>query len=82
MGVHTGTAFVGALGSENGTTDITVLGDAANIAARLSTEAGVGEVLISDPAFLAADLQIGELEKRNLTLRGKSEPLVVWVLSG
>lgn len=82
VGVHTGTAFVGALGSENGTTDITVLGDAANVAARLSTEAGVGEVLISDPAFLAADLQIGELEKRSLTLRGKSEPLVVWVLSG
>lgn len=82
VGVHTGTAFVGALGSEQGTTDITVLGDAANIAARLSTEAGVGEVLISEPAFTAADIQFGDLEKRTLTLKGRSEPLVVWVLPG
>jgi adenylate cyclase len=34
-GVHTGTAFVGAMGSEAGTVDITVLGDVANTAARL-----------------------------------------------
>ncbi len=82
VGVHTGTAFVGSLGSEQGTTDITVLGDAANIAARLSTEAGVGEVLISEPAFTAADIQLGDLEKRTLNLKGRSEPMVVWVLPG
>ncbi|MGB3702929.1 MAG: adenylate/guanylate cyclase domain-containing protein [Anaerolineales bacterium] len=79
-GVHTGTAFVGSLGSEEGTTDITVLGDAANIAARLSTNAGVGEILISEPAFSAAAIQLGDLEKRNLSLKGRSEPLLVWVL--
>jgi adenylate cyclase len=82
VGVHTGTAFVGSLGSEQGTTDITVLGDAANIAARLSTEAGVGEVLISEPAFSAAEIQLGDLEKRTLNLKGRSEPMVVWVLPG
>jgi adenylate cyclase len=82
VGVHTGTAFVGSLGSEQGTTDITVLGDAANIAARLSTEAGVGEVLISEPAFSAAEIQLGDLEKRTLNLKGRREPMVVWVLSG
>ncbi len=82
VGVHTGTAFVGSLGSEQGTTDITVLGDTANIAARLSTEAGVGEVLISDPAFSAAEIQLGDLEKRTLNLKGRSEPMVVWVLPG
>jgi len=82
VGVHTGTAFVGSLGSEQGTTDITVLGDTANIAARLSTEAGVGEVLISEPAFAAAEIQLGDLEKRTLNLKGRSEPMVVWVLPG
>jgi adenylate cyclase len=82
VGVHTGTAFVGSLGSEQGTTDITVLGDAANIAARLSTKAGVGEVLISEPAFSAAEMQLGDLEKRTLNLKGRSEPMVVWVLPG
>ena len=80
VGVHTGTAYVGSLGSEQGTTDITVLGDTANIAARLSTKAGVGEILISEPAFSTANIAFGDLEKRNLVLKGKSEPLPVWVL--
>jgi adenylate cyclase len=79
-GVHTGTAFVGALGSEGSTTDITVLGDAANIAARLSTSAGVGEILISESAFKAAGLEIDNLEMRSLELKGKSEPLNAYVL--
>lgn len=80
VGVHTGTAFVGSLGSEQGTSDITVLGDSANIAARLSTEAGVGEVLISAPAYTAADIHLDNLDKRTLTLKGRNEPLQVWVL--
>ena len=80
--MHTGTAFVGALGSDHGTTDITVLGDTANIAARLSSQAGVGEVLISDSAFKAADVQLGDVEKRTISLKGRNEPLLVWVLPG
>jgi adenylate cyclase len=80
VGVHTGTAFVGSLGSEQGTTDITVLGDAANIAARLSTNAGVGEILISDAAYSAAGIDLGGLKNRELELKGKSEPLLVWVM--
>jgi adenylate cyclase len=80
VGVHTGTAFVGSLGSEQGTTDITVLGDAANIAARLSTNAGVGEILVSDAAYSSAGLDLGKLEKRELELKGKIEPFPVWVI--
>ncbi len=80
VGVHTGTAFVGSLGSEHGTTDITVLGDAANIAARLSTNAGIGEILISEPAFSSAGVELDDLEERVLELKGKSEPLNVWVI--
>ena len=81
VGVHTGTAFVGSLGSEQGTTDITVLGDAANIAARLSTKAGVGEILVSDAAYSSAGLDLGELDQRQLELKGKSEPFLAWVIS-
>lgn len=80
VGVHTGTAFVGSLGSEQGTTDITVLGDAANIAARFSTNAGIGEILISEPAFSSAGVELGDLEKREIELKGKSEPLTAWVI--
>jgi adenylate cyclase len=80
VGVHTGTAFVGSLGSEQGTTDITVLGDAANIAARLSTNAGIGEILISESAYSAAGVELGGLEKRVLELKGKTKSLLVWVV--
>jgi adenylate cyclase len=81
VGVHTGTAFVGSVGSEEGTYDITVLGDTANTAARLSSLARQGEILITDAAFSSAGINLGELEIRQLELKGKSQPLLVHVLS-
>ncbi|MGB3716398.1 MAG: adenylate/guanylate cyclase domain-containing protein [Candidatus Promineifilaceae bacterium] len=80
-GVHTGTAFVGAMGSEEGTIDITVLGDVANTAARLSGSANQGEILITEAAYNAAGLQEGDLEKRILELKGKGNPVPVYVLT-
>ena len=80
VGVHTGRAFVGALGSEDGTIDITVLGDAANTAARLSTNAGIGEILVSEPAVKAAGLETYDLVQREIELKGKSESLTTWVI--
>lgn len=80
-GVHTGTAFVGSIRSGEGTADITVLGDAPNTAARLSTSAGRGEILISEAATVAAGLPIDNLEKRALDLKGKTEPVSVYVLT-
>ena len=45
-GVHTGEAFVGAIGSAD-KIDFTALGDTVNIAARLGEVAGPGELLVS-----------------------------------
>ena len=81
VGIHTGTAFVGVVGGEEGTPqDFTALGDNVNIAARLASQAGAGEVLISDAAYTAAGLNLGDLEYRRLELKGKSEPMGVRVL--
>ena len=80
-GVHTGTAYVGAVGVSHGSTDITVLGDAANTAARLSSSARQGEILISDDSFAAAQSPFENLEQRQLKLKGKSEPVPVRVLT-
>lgn len=80
VGVHTGVAFVGSVGSADGTSDITVLGDAPNTAARLSSSAGIGEILISEAALNASGLELSTLEKRQLTLKGKSQPVEVHVL--
>lgn len=81
VGVHTGLAFVGSMVSSEGTTDITVLGDTANTAARLSSVAKVGEILVSASACEAANLSIDDAYRRELELKGKSEPLTVYVLS-
>ena len=80
IGVHTGLAFVGVVGDESSTADFTALGDNVNITARLASEAGPGEILISDTAFFAASLNLGELEQRQLELKGKTEPIGVHVL--
>jgi class 3 adenylate cyclase len=59
---------------------ITVLGDAANTAARLASAAGPGEILLSDATLAAAGLESAEIEKRDLELKGKAEPFAVRVL--
>ena len=81
VGVHTGTAFVGAVGSKEGTMDITVLGDVPNTAARLSSSAAKGEILISECAYESAGKSPADLEKRILELKGKKEPVPVYVLT-
>jgi adenylate cyclase len=74
-GVHVGTAFFGAVGSAVGVTDITALGDAVNTAARLASEAGPGEILLSQETIASAGLDPEGLAQRQLELKGKSEAL-------
>lgn len=80
-GVHTGTAYVGAVGSSDSVSDITVLGDAANTTARLASQAGPGEVLVSEEACRLAKLSSAQWEPRTLQLKGRSEPVVVRVVN-
>jgi adenylate cyclase len=80
VGIHTGPAFVGVVGEETSAMDFTALGDNVNIAARLASEAGPGEILISEASFSAAHLQIEIMERRELELKGKSEPISVYVV--
>jgi adenylate cyclase len=80
IGVHTGQAFVGVVGGEDTTADFTALGDNVNITARLASEAGPGEILISEASYAAANLNREDLERRQLELKGKSEPIGVRIL--
>jgi adenylate cyclase len=81
IGVHTGLAFVGVVGGEDeGPTDFTALGDNVNITARLASQASPGEVLISDAAYTAADVNLGNLERQQIELKGKREATDVRVL--
>jgi adenylate cyclase len=80
VGVHTGIAFVGAVGSSDSVSTISALGDAVNTAARLASEAGSGEALASDEAARAAGLDLSRLPSRRLQLKGRSEAIDVRVL--
>ena len=79
VGVTSGISFVGAVGSEE-KVDVTAMGDNVNIAARLASAAGAGELLVTVEAAQAAGLPDGDLEHRSLALKGKSEPTEVVVL--
>ncbi len=79
IGIHTGNAYVSLVGSEGGVGDLTALGDSMNITARLASQAGAGEILVSESAYSQAALE-PNLEKRSLELKGRSEPVTVHVL--
>lgn len=68
-GVHTGMAWIGAVG-DGAHTEITALGDTVNTTARLASTAVAGEVLVTIEAATAAGLDPG-LERRSLDLKGK-----------
>jgi adenylate cyclase len=80
-GVHMGKAFVGIVGQDE-SSDFTALGDPVNIAARLASAAGAGELLVSSAAASAAGLDTTPLERRALELRGRDEKVDAWVAAG
>jgi adenylate cyclase len=80
IGVHTGPAFVGVVGGDESPADFTALGDHVNIAARLASQAGAGEILISEASYSASAMVLKDLEHRQLGLKGKSEPIRVRIL--
>jgi adenylate cyclase len=79
-GVHTGVAYVGSVGSDSTVADFTALGDPVNVTARLASLAGAGEALISQAAYMASASDLGNLERRELSLKGKEAPFAVRVL--
>jgi adenylate cyclase len=80
VGVHTGLSFVGSVG-EGDARDFTALGDTVNTAARLTSVAGPGEVLVSEATVSAAELDTSRVERRTLALRGREQTVEAWVLT-
>lgn len=70
IGIHAGAAWFGVLG-EGSHIEMTVVGDAVNVASRLASAAGPGELLVSADTAAAAGLD-PLLDRRSLPLKGKS----------
>ena len=78
VGIHTGVSYVGFVG-EGDALDFTAVGDTVNTAAGLCKAAGQGEVLVSEAAATAAELDTSGLEHRVLELRGRERTVGAWV---
>ena len=77
-GLHTGLAFVGAVGSGD-KLDFSALGDTVNVAARLGSMAAAGELLVSRMAWDATRLPLEGTVTREVHVAGREAELEVVV---
>ena len=75
-GVQAGSAFVGVIGSGS-KLDFSALGDTVNVAARLGSAAGPGELLVSADAWQRAGRADDEGNRRAQPISGRAAPLQV-----
>lgn len=81
VGVHTGVAYFGTVAGVGGSfSDVTALGESVNVASRIVASAAAGEALISDVAYERSGVDLGDLERRELEVRGRGTPITVHVV--
>ena len=80
IGIASGEEFVGNVGG-GGYIDFTALGDVTNTAARLSSVAAAGETLVDAATYDDVAELYPDAERRELELKGKSEPVVAYAIS-
>lgn len=80
IGINSGRAYVGAVGTAEHV-EFTALGDPVNVAARLAAAAQAGEVIASEATVRTAGIDTAGMERRQLALKGKRNPVDALVVS-
>jgi PAS domain S-box-containing protein len=81
VGVHTGEAMVGNLGSDE-YQNFTAIGDTVNVAARLQGQAKAGEVVCSAAVLTAAGEGVRTVPLGALELKGRKMPVEAYRVEG
>ena len=81
IGIHSGPVIFGSIGARL-PMDHTVIGDTANVAARLQQAAEPGTILLSETTYRAAQGFARVEPVGPLTLKGKTEPILAYRLLG
>lgn len=77
IGLHTGEATVGYIGSER-RSEYTAIGDTVNTAARLESNALGGQILLSDATAKAARSRYRLKPREPITVKNRTQPVVLW----
>lgn len=80
VGIATGHARVGRLGSDD-SKDYTAIGDVVNLAARLQSKAGAGEILISEASYAKHPEQFRGAQEERAVLKGFRDPVRAYRLN-
>jgi adenylate cyclase len=81
VGVNTGPALVGNIGSDE-FRNFTAIGDTVNLAARLEEVAEAGQVVVGPTTHAAIAEQAVARRLDPIEIRGKRDPVTCWVLEG
>jgi adenylate cyclase len=76
IGLHTGEATIGYIGSDK-RSEYTAIGDTVNLAARLQSNAGGGQILMSDATAAACGNRLPYAEREPLTVKNRVQPVNV-----
>ena len=77
MGLHTGEAIVGYIGSER-RSEYTAIGDTVNTSSRLESNARGGEILISDATAKAAHSRYKLKPREAIMVKNRQQPVNLW----